>query len=122
VDSETQVAIAGHLRCWRIVGGEKGPGVEVEGEAVVSVIEGGEQIPLVPSDTRHALEEGVDIDADRGDFLPEHRAAMKAPPARTQRAREVAKNVEEKTDRGDEALDHEGQSYRSRPLTRNVER
>ena len=117
MNSQAQVAVTGHLRRGRIIGGEKGPGVEVEGETVVSVIEGGEQIPLVPSNTRHALEERVDIDADRTDFLPEHRAGMEATPAGAQRTREVAENVGKESNRGTEAANHDDRCYRSRRLT-----
>jgi hypothetical protein len=52
------------------------------------------------------LEERVDVDADRADFLSEHYSGMKTPPAGAQRAREVAKNVEEETDRDSEAPKH----------------
>ena len=90
MDAKPHGAVSGHLRRRRVVRGEKGPGIEVVGDSVVSTIEGGEEVPLVPSDTCHAFEKWVDIDPDSDLLAVVHDAGMEASPSGSQSANRVA--------------------------------
>jgi hypothetical protein len=116
VDAKPHGAVPRHLRRRWIIRGEEGAGVEVIGDSVVSTVKGGEEVPLVPSDTGHAFEKRVDIDPN-SDLLPVvHNAGMEASPTGAQCANHVARDIDEETECGREAVEHGGQSYLSSEL------
>jgi len=113
VDAKPHGAVSRHLRRRWIVRGEKGAGVKVVGDSVVTTVKGGEKVPLVPSDTCHAFEKRIDIDPDSGLLTVVDDAGMEASPTGAQGASQVAGDIDEETGCGRKAVEHGGQSYRS---------
>ena len=67
--------------------------IEVELETVISPIESGEKVPLVPSDPGHLLEEWENIDPYGGTLLAASDPTLESPPSSGQRSRKVAEEV-----------------------------
>ena len=84
------------------------------GARKVAAIQRREQIPLVPSDPGHVLEERIDVDAYRSNLLAEDSAPVKAAPASAKGAREVPADVDEETCGGGETAEHWGEFYSTR--------
>ena len=105
VDSEPHLPAARRRRLFR---GEKSSGVKVVNEAVVTIVEFFKEVPLVPPDPGHTLEERVDVDSNRRHLLAADDAAMKAPPARTESAGKVPEDGDEETRGGGETAEHCG--------------
>ena len=109
MDTKPHGAVSRHLRRRWIVRSEEGAGIEVVGDSVVASVEGGEEVPLVPSDTGHSFEKRVDIDPN-GDLLPVvHDAGVEASPTGAQGANHVAGDIDEETGCGREAVEHDSE-------------
>ena len=113
MDAKPHGAVPRHLR-WRwIVRGEKGACIEVVDDSVVATVKGGEEVPLVPSDTGHAFEKWIGIDSD-SDLLPavDH-TGLEASPAGAQGPNRVAGDINQEAKCGRKAVEHGGRSYRN---------
>ena len=106
VHPEPHVAGARHRRRRRLVRREKGLGIEVVAEPVVTAIERREQVPLVPPDPGHVLEEGVGVDGNGRHLLGQNHPALESPPAGAQRSREVAGDRREEAQGRHDASEH----------------
>jgi len=110
--TKSHLSIAGHR--WRLLPRcEKGVCVEIEPEPVIAPIKGGEEVPLVPTDTGHRLGEGEDVDTH------DHLVGAVDDPvigptyACPQGSREIAPHVAEEARRRSNGTGHGGASYTS---------
>ena len=104
-------AVPRHLRSRWIVRGEKGAGVKVVGDSVVTTVKSGEKVPLVPADTGHAFEKRIDIDPDSDLLSVVYDAGMEASPTGAQGANRIAGDIDEEPECSCEAVEHGGQVY-----------
>ncbi len=100
----------GERRRRRLVGGGEGVGVEVQLDARVDLGQAGQDVPLVPADAGHLLEEREDVDPDGEHVLAPHLAPPPAAQACRNRPREVAREVGEEGDGDGDAPAHGGAS------------
>jgi hypothetical protein len=106
VDSEPHPPVARHDRSRRLVRRAESVGIKVEEQPVVAPIHGGEEIPLVPADARHALEEREHVHRHRG-FAPAlGHTAHEPVPATGQRPRQIAGDVSDEPSGGGQGSGH----------------
>ena len=93
MNAKIHVTETRHRRGGGVARGQERVGIEVKAQAVVSPVHRREQIPLIPADAGHALEEGEDVDADNPEFFATDQTPPYTAQACTKSAHQITQNV-----------------------------